>query len=49
MIYYMCQCGFYMYSIAAILLWETRRKDFAVMFTHHIITVILIGTSYLTR
>ncbi|CAK8577498.1 unnamed protein product [Lathyrus sativus] len=48
MIYYMCQCGFYIYSIAAILLWETRRKDFAVMFTHHIITVILIGTSYLT-
>ncbi|PNX82269.1 LAG1 longevity assurance 2-like protein, partial [Trifolium pratense] len=49
MIYYMCQCGFYIYSIAAILGWETRRKDFAVMFSHHVITVILIGTSYLTR
>lgn len=47
-IYYMCQCGFYIYSIAAILLWETRRKDFAVMFTHHVITVVLIGISYLT-
>ncbi|KAK2380576.1 Ceramide synthase loh2 [Trifolium repens] len=47
-IYYMCQCGFYIYSIAAILVWETRRKDFSVMFSHHVITVILIGTSYLT-
>ncbi|XP_061350990.1 ceramide synthase LOH2 isoform X2 [Gastrolobium bilobum] len=47
-IYYMCECGFYIYSIAAILTWETRRKDFAVMFTHHVITVLLIGGSYLT-
>uniref|UniRef100_A0A0R0L423 TLC domain-containing protein n=1 Tax=Glycine max TaxID=3847 RepID=A0A0R0L423_SOYBN len=47
-LYYMCQCGFYIYSIAAILTWETRRKDFAVMFTHHVITVLLIGISYLT-
>ncbi|KAK7362637.1 hypothetical protein VNO77_04755 [Canavalia gladiata] len=47
-IYYMSQCGFYIYSIAAILTWETRRKDFSVMFTHHIITVLLIGCSYLT-
>ncbi|KAG5023507.1 hypothetical protein JHK85_019849 [Glycine max] len=48
-LYYMCQCGFYIYSIAAILTWETRRKDFSVMFTHHVITVLLIGISYLTR
>ncbi|KAK7400798.1 hypothetical protein VNO78_12105 [Psophocarpus tetragonolobus] len=47
-LYYMCQCGFYSYSIAAILTWETRRKDFAVMSTHHVITVLLIGISYLT-
>ncbi|KAK7319866.1 hypothetical protein RJT34_04594 [Clitoria ternatea] len=47
-LYYMCQCGFYIYSIAAILTWETRRKDFSVMFTHHVITVFLIGNSYLT-
>nr|XP_043629645.1 ceramide synthase LOH2 [Erigeron canadensis] len=46
---YMCQCGFYIYSIAALLLWETRRKDFAVMMSHHIITVFLIGHSYITR
>nr|DAD21557.1 TPA_asm: hypothetical protein HUJ06_023020 [Nelumbo nucifera] len=46
---YMCQCGFYLYSIAALLTWETRRKDFSIMMSHHIITVILIGYSYLTR
>lgn len=46
---YMCQCGFYIYSIAALLLWETRRKDFSVMMSHHIITVFLIGYSYITR
>lgn len=48
-LYYMCQWGFYLYSIVALLTWETRRKDFAVMMTHHVITVILIGYSYLTR
>ncbi|CAA3028377.1 LAG1 longevity assurance homolog 2-like [Olea europaea subsp. europaea] len=46
---YMCECGFYIYSIAALLIWETRRKDFSVMMSHHIITVILIGYSYVTR
>ncbi|KAG6571977.1 LAG1 longevity assurance-like 2 [Cucurbita argyrosperma subsp. argyrosperma] len=46
---YMCQCGFYLYSIAALLIWETRRKDFSVMMSHHVITVILIGYSYITR
>lgn len=48
-LFYMCQCGFYVYSIAALLTWETRRKDFAVMMSHHVITVILIGFSYITR
>lgn len=48
-LFYMCQCGFYIYSIAALLTWETRRKDFSVMMSHHVITVILIGYSFLTR
>lgn len=48
MLFYMCQCGFYIYSIAALLMWETRRKDFSVMMSHHVITVILIGYSYLS-
>ncbi|CAI0556945.1 unnamed protein product [Linum tenue] len=48
MLYYMCQCGFYLYSIPALVLWETRRKDFSVMMSHHVITVALIGISYVT-
>ncbi|CAA0826459.1 LAG1 longevity assurance homolog 2 [Striga hermonthica] len=45
---YMCECGFYTYSIAALLAWETRRKDFSVMMSHHVITVLLIAFSYIT-
>ncbi|KAG5548148.1 hypothetical protein RHGRI_013748 [Rhododendron griersonianum] len=48
-LFYMCQCGFYTYSIAALLTWETRRKDFSVMMSHHVVTVILISYSYVTR
>lgn len=48
-LYYTCQCGFYMYSIVALVLWETRRKDFGVMLSHHIITLTLIGYSYIVR
>ncbi|KAL3814228.1 hypothetical protein ACJIZ3_015496 [Penstemon smallii] len=44
---YMCQCGFYIYSSAALLTWETRRKDFTVMMSHHIVTVILLAYSYI--
>ncbi|EFH70467.1 hypothetical protein ARALYDRAFT_891879 [Arabidopsis lyrata subsp. lyrata] len=47
--FYMCQCGFYVYSVAALLEWETRRKDFAVMMSHHIVTIILISSSYLVE
>ncbi|KAJ6822305.1 ASC1-like protein 3 [Iris pallida] len=48
-LFYMCQCGFYMYSIAALLTWETRRKDFSIMMSHHIITSVLIGYSFFTK
>ncbi|XP_077213251.1 LAG1 homologue 2 [Tasmannia lanceolata] len=47
-LYYMSQCGFYIYSIVALLTWETRRKDFSIMMSHHIVTVILIWYSYIT-
>ncbi|CAN6284825.1 unnamed protein product [Urochloa humidicola] len=47
-LFYMCQCGFYIYSIGALVAWETRRKDFAVMMSHHVITSTLIGVSYVT-
>ncbi|PHU23666.1 ASC1-like protein 3 [Capsicum chinense] len=45
---YMCQCGFYLYSIVAFLVWETQRKDFGVMMSHHIVIVILISFSYIS-
>uniref|UniRef100_A0A0E0KBM0 TLC domain-containing protein n=1 Tax=Oryza punctata TaxID=4537 RepID=A0A0E0KBM0_ORYPU len=48
MLFYMCQCGFYIYSIFALVAWETRRKDFAVMMSHHVVTSVLIGYAYLT-
>ncbi|KAG6483373.1 hypothetical protein ZIOFF_060018 [Zingiber officinale] len=48
MLFYMCQCGFYLYSIVALVTWETRRKDFSIMMSHHIVTSILIGFSYIT-
>ncbi|XP_074592868.1 ASC1-like protein 3 [Curcuma longa] len=49
MLFYMCQCGFYIYSIVALVAWETRRKDFSIMMSHHTITSVLIGFSYITR
>ncbi|KAG0466617.1 hypothetical protein HPP92_018197 [Vanilla planifolia] len=48
-LFYIYQCGFYVYSVGALLIWETRRKDFSIMMSHHIITSILIGYSYLAR
>eukprot|EP00249_Psilotum_nudum_P016761 c25977_g2_i1 orf=581-1456(+) len=48
-LYYTSQCGFYMYSIVALLVWETRRKDFGVMMSHHVITLVLIAYSYISR
>ncbi|KAJ7528595.1 hypothetical protein O6H91_15G009500 [Diphasiastrum complanatum] len=47
-VFYTFQCGFYIYSVAALLVWETRRKDFNVMLTHHILTIGLIAFSYIT-
>lgn len=47
-LFYMCQGGFYAYSIVSLLAWETPRKDSAVMMFHHIITSILIAVSYLS-
>ncbi|URE18063.1 ASC1-like protein [Musa troglodytarum] len=49
MLFYMCQCGFYVYSIGALIAWETRRKDFSIMMSRHIVTSVLIAFSYTTR
>eukprot|EP00879_Flechtneria_rotunda_P020173 GHRR01021214.1.p1 GENE.GHRR01021214.1~~GHRR01021214.1.p1 ORF type:complete len:255 (+),score=47.31 GHRR01021214.1:334-1098(+) len=42
---YTLELGFYISSIFMILCWEVRRKDFAVMFSHHVITTVLIASS----
>ncbi|KAL3687661.1 hypothetical protein R1sor_013970 [Riccia sorocarpa] len=44
---YVVQCGFYIFSVGALLFWETRRKDFGVMMTHHFVTVGLLACSYI--
>jgi hypothetical protein len=41
--------GFYMYSIFALIFWETRRADFGVSMSHHIAALVLIVFSYLAR
>ncbi|KAG0579800.1 hypothetical protein KC19_4G124100 [Ceratodon purpureus] len=41
--------GFYLYSIFALLFWETRRSDFGVSMSHHVATLILIVFSYLAK
>nr|GEX92483.1 LAG1 longevity assurance homolog 3-like [Tanacetum cinerariifolium] len=46
---YMYTAGFYMYSIFALIFWETRRSDFGVSMGHHVATLVLITTSYVTR
>lgn len=38
--------AFYISSIGMLVFWETRRKDFVVMMTHHFATVVLIALSY---
>ncbi|KAM3751165.1 hypothetical protein ACB098_04G088200 [Castanea mollissima] len=46
---YMCSAGFYLYSIVALVFWETRRSDFLVSLAHHVATVILITLSYISK
>ncbi|XP_076884227.1 ceramide synthase 1 LOH3-like [Bidens hawaiensis] len=46
---YMYTGGFYLYSIFALIFWETRRSDFGVSMGHHVATLILITVSYITR
>lgn len=41
--------GFYLYSIFALLFWETRRSDFGVSMSHHVATLMLIVFSYLAK
>lgn len=42
---YDAELSFYFSSVFMLLFWEVRRNDFAVMFTHHIVTVGLLAAS----
>eukprot|EP00887_Chlorella_sp_A99_P006762 scaffold3.g6762.t1 len=46
---YAAQLGFYLASVWMLAAWETRRKDHAIMMTHHIATIALIGLSSALR
>ena len=46
--YYLTQTAFYIHQIL-ILNAEARRKDHVQMMTHHVITVILMATSYFSN
>ncbi|CAA0828799.1 LAG1 longevity assurance homolog 3 [Striga hermonthica] len=46
---YMYTGGFYIYSIFALIFWETKRSDFGVSMGHHVATSILIVLSYILR
>ncbi|KAL8139770.1 hypothetical protein V2J09_005791 [Rumex salicifolius] len=47
--HYMYVAGFYIYSIFALLFWETKRKDFGVSMGHHVASILLIVLSYIFR
>ena len=46
---YMYGAGFYLYSILALIFWETRRSDFGISMTHHVASLSLIVLSYSVR
>ena len=46
---YFIECGFYFHSVYATIFMDTKRKDFAVMLFHHILTMVLIIVSFATR
>ena len=48
-VYYAAEGAFYAASVGMLLLWEERRRDFAVMMLHHLTTCGLIAASYSMR
>ncbi|KAF3331463.1 LAG1 longevity assurance 3 [Carex littledalei] len=46
---YMYAGGFYVYSIFALVYWETKRSDFGVSMIHHVSSAVLIALSYIFR
>ena len=47
--YYVAEMTFYLSSTFMLALWEERRRDFWVMMLHHVLSVFLIGASYMTK
>jgi len=45
-LFYMYQCGFYLYSLFAVLFLDVRRRDWYQLITHHIVTLYLIIYSW---
>ena len=43
---YCGELAFMVASVFMLVFWETRRKDFSVMMTHHFATITLIAVSY---
>lgn len=43
---YLLELSFYVVAMPTLLFWETRRKDFNIMFCHHVVTILLIGFSF---
>lgn len=46
---YMVEMGFYLHCCYATVYLETIRKDFALMMTHHIVTLGLLLVSHIVR
>ena len=45
-LFYMFQLGFYFQGLYALIMFETRRKDFYELLIHHSVTILLIVMSY---
>ena len=46
---FMFQLGFYLHFLYATVFVNTKRKDFAVLVLHHVLTITLIAWSYAVR
>lgn len=44
--YYALELSFYAASTVMLAFWEERRRDYPVMMLHHVVSVFLIGASY---
>ena len=45
--FYLCQLGIWFYTAVSFRFFEARHKDYYVMYSHHLVTILLVGFSYL--